>query len=503
MFTPSLELQRLGQLIDNVIEGRNSTKLGQLSRQLEKQIEGGAGAEKALLLYWQSNIFSALADISGENAHEYIERQLGALRQSISSDGFGRLRPHQRVQILTNLGIILCDQGRYPEAIEHFDKALIFEPGYALTHANRARCLIGYARIVNDGTAQQLLLHGACQSFSKASSDDAIFETEQQLATLKAVFSDRLRGIWSVVDHQACEQLLSDNDQTELGRSKLEREYRLFCLQNQLFLDPINDIHKHPLAAADTVSIVSIVKLIDESDAHPPIEFSIFNRIKQEYVTARYFYFDAINTIGVHFSDRNVSLSYTYDYTQHGLALEKLRMSYRYVYGVLDRIALLVNRYWSLGYTATQTSFSSVWYRRKGSKKLHSAIAGSENPTLLALYELSTDLHSKQRESLSAPDARMLADLRNALEHRFVEIVDDFAGIMSEYRDVPKSERVRIPVSVLEKKTLRMLKLARSACIYVAMAINFEEQVKQKKSDGLSVQNQPSNVHDSDKRRWS
>ena len=495
-------LNELAQQIDEAVYYQDKKRLISLSVQVAEFIKTSSGSQLTTILYWQSNIYSALAGEDQKLENINLEKQLGSLRTALSSEGFDQVNDQFKVQILTNLGTLLTDQGRYCEAIEHYDNALRLSPKYALSNANRARCLMGFARLVNDAVHQHMLLWAAQSSFKNASTDDAIFEDERQLFTLKPDFKRRAIGISSAIDAEYCQSIIDDDDVGLLGQSEPERSYRSFCLQNALFLNPLNDAYKHPVVATDVVSISSIMKRVDDTNAHPPLEFSLFNRIKQEYTTARYFYHDALTSEGIHFSDREVKLANTYDYTRHGLAFEKLRVAYRYAYSVLDRIALLINHYWSLGHETRKISFSGIWYKpRKNSRPVHPVVSATENSALRALFELSKDLHSKERKSFSEPDARLLADLRNALEHRFVEITDDVIEHLEKYVDVPNSERVRIPLSILESKTMRMLKLTRSACIYLPMALNFEEQGEENLRSGLYGQTTVETVHDKDKRR--
>ena len=497
-------MDELAKAIDEAAYSGDMPMLLELSLQIDGLIEKSSGPQKTVLHYWQSNVFAALENGTSEATSNYAEKQLGSLRTAISSEGFKRLIHQQKVQILTNLGNQLTDQGRYGEALEHYDNALQIIPKYALTLANHARCSIGYARLVNDITHQQLLLWSAQRSFFQASEDDAVFENEAELSKLRPEFRQRAIGLGSGINVQNCQELICDDEGVNsLGRSEAERSYRAYCLENTLFLNPINDAYNHSIAATDEISIASIMKHVDDIEVSLPLEFSLFNRIKQEYVTARYLYYEALTSTGVHFSDREVLLADTYDYTLHGIAFEKLRVSYRYAYSVLDRVALLVNHYWSLGHGATTISFGGIWYKKRGSKQLLATISETTNPALRALFELSKDLHSSTRKSFSEPDARLLADLRNALEHRFVEITDDFSGVGSEYVDTPKAERVRIPLSVLESKTMRMLQFARNACIYLPMAINFEEQNKEGQNAGLFGRTSVSDVRDKNKQRWS
>jgi len=76
----------------------------------------------------------------------------------------------------------------------------------------------------------------------------------------------------------------TDLDGHEVGKSKKERAYRLWCLNNTLFLNPLNDIGPHRIAAQDILHLPPFVMSLGE----PPALFGLFNQLKQEFVTARW-----------------------------------------------------------------------------------------------------------------------------------------------------------------------------------------------------------------------
>jgi len=496
------EMEFLALSIDRALDEMDDIALNRLNDEVTALLGSSNldDSDLSSLHYWQSNIFSGLGLSGVMNRNIASAKQLGALRRSIASVDFEKLPNQHRIQVRTNLGNAMLDHFRFQEAIEHYDKALLINPNYGLTLANRARGLTGYARYVNDASHQQMMLSAARQNYLTTLGKSAVFESIEQLQQLVPQFAYYAEGLKSVVDDRASDQVLKKNEK-RLGRSKSERAYRQYCLENALFLNPLNDAFVHPIAATDSLVLTSICKPLNEADHQLPTEFSLYNRIKQEYVTARFLLYEGLTTSGLHFSDREVKLADTYDYTVHGLAYEKLRIAYRVAYGVLDRVAVLINHYWRLGHKPTSVGFPRVWYEKRNSSNFHPVFLSTNNPVIEALISLSKDMHSEDQLSLSEPDARFLADLRNALEHRFVEVTDDFMGLVSAYTDIPKSGHVRIPLSILQNRTLRMLKMARSACINVCLAINIEEQNKPRDDGFIFGSSVVGNVRDEDKQR--
>ena len=68
----------------------------------------------------------------------------------------------------------------------------------------------------------------------------------------------------------------------------------------------------------------------------PPVLTGFFNQLKQEFVSARWLYFEGIHSESAHFSDRKVLLYNTLDYPAFGLAVEKTKVAFRMAYRCSD-----------------------------------------------------------------------------------------------------------------------------------------------------------------------
>src|SRR3546814_9470374 len=73
-------------------------------------------------------------------------------------------------------------------------------------------------------------------------------------------------------------------------RSKAERAYRRWCLERRLFVNPLNDLGAHPLAAFDDFVLPPLSERFGdrESAVTPPAVIGFFNQMKQEYASARF-----------------------------------------------------------------------------------------------------------------------------------------------------------------------------------------------------------------------
>jgi len=256
-----------------------------------------------------------------------------------------------------------------------------------------------------------------------------------------------------------------------LGRSKHERAYRHWCLSNTLFLNPLNDVDKAPISAHDILNLPSFTTSLGE----PPVVIGMFNELKQAFASARWLLWEGMQARGIHFSDHGVMLFNTLDYPSYGLAVEKLKMAFRLSYSLFDKIAYFLNYYLQLGQQEHKVYFRSIWREQNG-KVLRERIAGSRNWPLRGLYWLSKDLFEEGMKDSIDPEARELANLRNHLEHRYLKIQEYSLSTCSQNSPFHDPVARTISRTDFERKALRLLQLARSALIYLSLAMHHEER---------------------------
>lgn len=436
--------------------------------------------------YFRANIWSARRHMSPDWQSwiwksEFIDSEIFELSRAIRHPGFIELNRIVQAQIYTNLGSILNHIGRFVEAIEYWDRALAVAPRFAMANGNRGIGLAYYARALHDPGHEAVLMIFAGHSLSMACDKDAIYDNPDNLAAFEH-FSNRLSAIWAYYDIPKIAADL-DLENHSMGRGKKEREYRRWCLNQRLFINPLNDVGPNPIAAQDVMTLPSITTEIDDGPG-PPAVIHYFNIIKQEFCAARYAMYEGINSTGVHFSDRGVLLFNTLDYPAFGFSIERMKMAFRGAYAVFDKIAFLLNAYFTLGHSERKVNFRNVWFEKGKGETLHPALDGKANWPLRGLFWLSKDIFEDDFRELTEPDAQLLYELRNHMEHKFVSVHDIFLRTISPFMsETPKVGIFDISVKDLKSKTLRQLKLARAAIIYLSLAIYAEEQRRENESD--------------------
>jgi hypothetical protein len=270
-----------------------------------------------------------------------------------------------------------------------------------------------------------------------------------------------------------------------LGSSGDEIAYRNWCLQNRLFLNPLNDIGPYPIAAHDVLGAPSIVVSIKEGPYYP----GFFNQMKQEYVSARFLYYEGINARETHFSDKEVVLVNTLDYPSYAFAVEKVKASFRMAYSLFDKIAFFLNHYMRLSIQERNVSFRTIWYKSQSKREgLREEFKQRQNWPLRGLFWLSKDLYEDKpgfKDSIE-PDAQELNEIRNHLEHKYLKLHEDmWFGPKEKENEVFRPMADTLAFSMYRKdfneKALRLIKMVRAALIYLSLAVHCEERERKKK----------------------
>ncbi len=471
-------LNLLGVLIDISLDLKRPEGLQKalnLSKELEKR-KGISSEQKALLYYFVSNAWSNLKCVKEKNSSENwnwrakeIGNSLLYLRRCIKEEGFKKLPSIRKAQIYTNLGNTFSEIGRSVESIEYFDKALKIFPNFPMALGNKGEALLSLAGILYDPCHREVLLRHAYENLDKALSYSQKYQIRD---SAKIEFEKTLKKI-EEFPFQCGNQNINLNN-FSLGDSIEEISYRKWALEHRLFLNPLNDIGSYSLAARDVLTTPSII--VREGEG--PYYHGFYNQMKQEFVSARYLYYEGINSYEPHFSDREVLLYNTLDYPVYSFSAEKIKIAFRMVYSILDKLSYFLNDYLRLNINERRVSFKSFWYEKQDRQKgLRKEFVNRPNWPLRGLFWLSKDLFESTpgfKEYLE-PEAQELHKVRNCLEHRYLKLhseewprlqkngffIDHLAFSMSRFD--------------FEAKALKLLKLVRSALIYLSLAIHVEE----------------------------
>jgi hypothetical protein len=207
-----------------------------------------------------------------------------------------------------------------------------------------------------------------------------------------------------------------------------------------------------------------------------PVYQSIFNQLKQEYVSARFLFFESLLNRAIHFSDKEVILMDTLDYCLYSLSVEKTKIAFRICYSSFDKIAYFINLYFRLGNKSQRVNFRNIWYKNLDKKQgLNAEITKNANWALRGLFWLSKDLYEKEFETSIEPQAKEIANIRNYIEHKSFKVIE-----VSNLNCTEETETYEIDRDLFIEKTLKVMKLCRSALMYLSFLIYDEENHRMK-----------------------
>lgn len=478
-------LDHIGALIDishNAGFSRGVDRAIYLLDEIEKRnLESKHGA---IVEYFRASAWGVKEKLTGSHRswsweNPEREQQILALSRAVAHSGFIELEAVRRCQILTNRATQLNVMGRFIDAIEGWDMALRIIPNFAMALANRGLGLKHYAGLLDNDRDRAILLLHAHDGLIAATAADALYDSIYS-DSLVQQFAEEARTYAAAGDLDRIREL-QDFDMPTLGHSKAERKYRKWCLDHRLFLNPLNDLGPHARAACDDLILPCISERFDERPGvvTPPPAIGFFNQMKQEYVSARFMLYEGFSDTKLHYSDRGVLLFDTLDYPMHSLATERVRTAYRITYSLLDKIAFLVNYYWKLEKITDRISFKNVWMV-EGKTRILDRFKDCQNWPLRGLFWLSKELFDDQLKRTTGPDARELHDIRNALEHKFLQVHEGWAQPFMLSSPSSEGLGVSIDSDLLEAKALRVMKIARSAMIQLALAIGVEERARKR-----------------------
>lgn len=475
-------IELLGTSIDAAWDAQNVDALRYITETLAQTIDRArvAPCEACLLDYFLANAWNGVKFLSStipgggwEWESRPIEQETICIRRAIASGGLLQLPVIRMCQIHTNLGNCYSTTGRFVEAQVEWNRALSIEPQFGMARGNRAIGLWTYAKAVYDHGHALVLAREAWMQLDPS-----------RLEGLEPRAGTSFVRVREEIERSVPDKVLAtpfDVDGFPLGETDAEREYREWCLSNTLFLNPLNDIGPVRIAARDILSCPSIVAKIGEG----PRFHDFMNQIKQEYCSARWIVFDATREHPPHFADRDVLLYNTLDYPSYGLRTEQLKLGFRALYGLFDKIAFFLNAYLDLGIAERDVSFRGLWYvKQKRPRGVRSEFTARENWPLRGLFWLGKDLYEDAdgfREVID-PSAQRLNEIRNHLEHKYLKLHSELWGGpgSSTFTD---GLAVSLGRDEFEDMTLHLLRMARAAIIYLTLGIHREERIRTSQRD--------------------
>src|SRR5208283_302879 len=263
-------LEQVGLLIDlsgDLMRDEGTARALEWANELERG--SPSASDGALLEYFRGNAWANRHKARCGNRRAVwaweqpeLQQELLHLRRAVLHEGFRELPDPRQCQIFTNLANHIDTVGRFVEAQEYWSRALAIAPRFGMALGNRGCGLAEYARALYDPRHQRVLLCQAHKSLSAALSDTADYGG-QRCNEEKSFFAKIRNWIATRIDVERVEGG-TDLEGHEIGKSQEECSYRLWCLTNTLFLNPLNDLGPHRIAARDILHLPPLVIPVDE-----------------------------------------------------------------------------------------------------------------------------------------------------------------------------------------------------------------------------------------------
>lgn len=472
-FSESSEI--LAKEFDSATISKDINKIESVIEKALSMVESENEASKAAIFYSLGTAYGGLQSTKGTIDEDSIKKQLYYLRKSIKIIESEELtkpeyEPYiltQKLTLYTNYANVLDLCGRKIMAVEYLKKTLELHNSFCMGFGNLGRIYQSYAELDFDEGRQEEFHYFACQKlYAACESNDP-----NTHSSAKVYFKTLLdRYPQEFIDNALKEKMVfykySYPDPAEFS-------YRSWCLKEGLFLNPANDLPVLELAfAGDTIQLPKmIVKVHDK-----PIFHGMFAQLKQEYIYARYLYYETINSDGqVHFADRETYILSHTDYAQYCIRVEKLKTSFRTLYGMFDKIAFFIEHYFDIGIKERDINFKTIWKESAGygnkQYQFKNILKPKDNIALSALYWISKDFFEKFEDSPN-PELKRISDIRNALEHKYVKVTSSFFNRTEKWED---GLALYVSENELYDVTLELLKILREAIICLSLCVNIGE----------------------------
>ncbi len=228
--------------------------------------------------------------------------------------------------------------------------------------------------------------------------------------------------------------------------------YERWVNENYLRINRYCDIDAHSqLSLKDNVQVEQVCDTKERSE----LLATMYTEIHKSFVLTRKKLYDVLCS-------------------QEDFDTEQLKMIYKNIYSVLDKIAMFLSVYLDLPIEAHKVDFATIWVD-KSRKNIQSKILAHENNlSLLALYNIKQDVYgSSFVDYLIDEQTKDLKRIRNFLEHKFVKVQ---SGAMT-YNDF----QMTISKEELSLNTIRLAQLIRCAIIYLCnfvMHAEYDKKIK-------------------------
>lgn len=341
-----------------------------------------------------------------------------------------------RSMIETNLVNRLSSQGRVLCCIPHYDKAISIDSNPVAIIAKADNELFLSHSLYDNShseyhyfTAYELVMKGIENIEQLYPEHRTALEEGGRLFNFKKWFEELFET--SAFDYF--------KEYTKEFTSQKQKKYLEWCANNRLFLNDLNDVCGYQIVYQDVFALPSFIQSINHFlTMHEELAYhGNYDELKNDYCYARYLIFSSkdipidiphmFNSTYQHVEDMSYSIN--------NLKVAHYKSAFRVLYSLFDKIAYLISRFFDLNDLKydKKISIDNLFRDFTGNKnewKPHKKLKDSDNYFIHALFYILKDIrkvgNSDSVTKWLDPDAVAFAEIRNAMEHRSLKIVDDF-----------------------------------------------------------------------------
>lgn len=371
---------------------------------------------------------------------------------------YDSLNTELKKQAFVNYGNCLDTLGRTVESLYAYNEALKIDSNYSMAIGNKAMALRFFADI--SGQYRDAIYIETYQAIKSIINSQDLIEAGG--ASAKQALEAELKHIENLSKNKKdlAKKLIHPKYKTS-KLSNFEKFYLDLCTKEKLFLN--FHIHQEYCEAAIVDPIfISLITKVGDNDTFYNFAKHI-NQIKEDYAVAR------LLLVQSQYSRRdfdNISRRTTFvnclDYSQFNLYIGLLKSAFKEAYNILDKIAVFINDYYNLGLPADKIYFTSIWQKNG---KIRNEILNSKNISLYALYDIYQDFNSGYYKKIK--------NIRNAITHRRLVIFD---SVLTNWDK--KDDKYNVGYDTMLYQTNELMRLTKSAIIYLINFVNIEENKK-------------------------
>jgi len=397
-------------------------------------------------------------------------------------------------QLNVNYANFFYQKGRHTKATEIlsvFDSNNDFPMGMAQLGIK----IYELSRCHYNSSHQRIMLYKAYHYINRALESTRPYPEKEEM---KSILNRYKSHIISMLGQDYLDKQFTINDFISCPKETTEDEiaYRKWTAENKLSLNILNDVFCSIEVAYDPLYLPSMTEKIDSNKAQNL--FGLFNQLKQEYTSARFFAYEGLVHRELHFSDKEVFLVNTLDYPVYGLGIEKIKACYRAVYSMFDKIAFFLNEYYEIGLKRREVTYIRLFSPEKTIKdKVKIFDIAKDNLPLYGMWWLFKDVKNinvdidgkidKDNEYKHIDNVmHEISKVRNAMEHGCLIVLDFYCKEIAD----TQSDQLAYYISFadFEKLTMQLLKYIRELIILLVFSIKRAEEIKESQRNPNTIQ---------------